>query len=58
MLIAQGRGSVQFTDLGIKTNNINNSAEDLIDAFNAQKEQLNMIFNRVTEYLSENQFVN
>ena len=58
MLGAQGQGSVQFTDLGIKTNNVNNSTEDLIDAFNAQKEQLNMIFNRVTEYLSENQFVN
>jgi len=58
MLIAQGRGSVQFTDLGIKTNNVNNDTEDLIDAFNAQKEQLNMIFSRVTEYLSENQFVN
>ena len=58
MLIAQGRGSAQFTDLGIKTNNVNNDTEDLIDAFNAQKEQLNMIFSRVTEYLSENQFVN
>ena len=58
MALAQGRGSPQFTDLGIKTNNVNNSTEDLIDAFNAQKEQLNMIFNRVTEYLSENQFVN
>ena len=58
MLGAQGQGSVQFTDLGIKTNNVNNNTEDLIDAFNEQKEQLNMIFNRVTEYLSENQFVN
>ena len=58
MLTAQGKGSVQFTDLGIKTNNVNNDTEDLIDAFNEQKEQLNMIFNRVTEYLSENQFVN
>jgi len=58
MALAQGRGSPQFTDIGIKTNNVNNSTEDLIDAFNAQKEQLNMIFNRVTEYLSENQFVN
>ena len=47
-----------FMYLGIKTNNVNNSTEDLIDAFNAKKEELNMIFNRVTEYLSENQFGN
>ena len=58
ILKAQGRGSSQYTDLGIKTNNIDNNVEDLIDAFNKQKEQLNMIFNKVSDYLSENQFVN
>lgn len=58
MIMAQGAGNSQYTDLGIKTNDINSNAEDLIDAFNEQKEQLNVIFSRVTEYLSENQFVN
>ena len=58
MMRAQGASNPEFTDLGIKTNKVNNNTEDLIDAFNEQKEQLNMIFNRVTEYLSENQFVN
>ena len=58
MMRRQGGARTQFTDVGVKTNSVNNDTETLIDAFNEQKEQLNAIFTKVTDYLSENQFVN
>ena len=44
--------------LGLKTQKVNNDAEELIDLFNDQKEKLNTIFNRATDFLSKNQFIN
>ena len=46
------------SELGKKTNKINDNTIELIDSFNRQKETLQDIFNRVDDYLSENQFVN
>ena len=44
--------------LGLKTQKVNNDAEELIDLFNDQKEKLNTIFSRATDFLSKNQFIN
>jgi len=44
--------------LGLKTQKVNNDTEELIDLFNEQKEKLNTIFNRTTDFLSKNQFIN
>ena len=44
--------------LGLKTQKVNNDTEELIDLFNDQKEKLNTIFNRATDFLSKNQFIN
>ena len=46
------------TELGMKTEKINTDTENLIDKFNNQKEQLNNIFNKATDFLSRNQFIN
>ena len=46
------------TELGVKTEKINTDTESLIDKFNNQKEQLNNIFNKATDFLSRNQFIN
>ena len=46
------------SELGKKTNKINDNTIELIDSFNRQKETLQDIFNRVDDYLSENQFIN
>ena len=44
--------------LGLKTEKVNNNTEELIDLFNDQKDKLNNIFNRATDFLSKNQFIN
>jgi hypothetical protein len=44
--------------LGLKTEQVNTDTEELIDLFNEQKEKLNTIFNRTTDFLSKNQFIN
>ena len=44
--------------LGLQTNKVNKDTEDLIDLFNEQKVHLNAIFNRATDFLSRNQFIN
>ena len=44
--------------LGLKTQKINTNTANLINRFNNQKEQLNNIFNKATDFLSRNQFVN
>ena len=44
--------------LGLKTSKVNKDTEDLIDLFKEQKERLNVIFNKATDFLSRNQFVN
>ena len=46
------------TELGLKTDQVNTDTENLIDKFNNQKVQLNNIFNKATDFLSRNQFVN
>ena len=46
------------TELGMKTAQVNTDTESLIDKFNNQKEQLNNIFNKATDFLSRNQFIN
>ena len=46
------------SSMGIKTEKINNNAESLIDSINSQKERLNNIFNRATDFLSKNQYIN
>ena len=44
--------------LGLQTNKVNKDTEDLIELFTKQKDQLNVIFNKATDFLSRNQFVN
>ena len=44
--------------LGLKTNKVNRDTEDLIELFKDQKERLNVVFNKATDFLSRNQFVN
>ena len=44
--------------LGLKTEQVNTDTENLINLFNNQKDQLNMIFNKTTDFLSRNQFNN
>ena len=51
-------GNIFKTELGMKTEKINTDTENLIDKFNNQKEQLNNIFNKATDFLSRNQFIN
>ena len=46
------------TELGVKTEKVNTDTESLIDKFNNQKQQLNNIFNKATDFLSRNQFIN
>ena len=46
------------TELGIKTGRVEKEAENLIDLFNNQQDQLNVIFNKATDFLSRNQFIN
>tara|TARA_Y100000310_G_scaffold222421_1_gene224134 strand:- start:2471 stop:4111 length:1641 start_codon:yes stop_codon:yes gene_type:complete len=51
-------GNIEKTELGMKTAQINTDTENLIDKFNNQKEQLSNIFNKATDFLSRNQFIN
>ena len=44
--------------LGLKTEQVNTDTENLIELFNNQKNQLNVIFNKATDFLSRNQFIN
>jgi len=46
------------SSLGVKTNKVNTEAENLIALFEAQKDRLNDIFTRATDFLSKNQFIN
>jgi len=46
------------SSLGVKTNKVNTEAENLIALFDAQKDRLNDIFTRATDFLSKNQFIN
>ena len=46
------------SSLGVKTNKVNTESQNLIALFDAQKDRLNGIFTRATEFLSKNQFVN
>ena len=46
------------TEVGMKTAEVNNNSEQLIDSFNEQKEKLNNIINKATNFLSRNQFIN
>ena len=46
------------TQVGLKTERVDQSSEELIELFNRQKDQLNMIFNKATDFLSKNQFIN
>ena len=46
------------SSLGVKTNKVNTESENLIALFGAQKDRLNNIFNRATDFLSKNQFIN
>ena len=46
------------SSLGVKTNKVNEESENLIALFDAQKDRLNNIFNRATDFLSKNQFIN
>jgi len=46
------------SSLGVKTNKVNAESENLIALFGAQKDRLNDIFNRATDFLSKNQFIN
>ena len=50
--------NIEKTEIGMKTAQINTDTENLIDKFNNQKEQLNNIFNKATDFLSRNQFIN
>ena len=57
--IETDNGNVEHpASLGLKTQQINTDTENLIDAFNNQKQQLNLIFNKATDFLSRNQFIN
>ena len=57
--IETDNGNVEHpASLGLKTQQINMDTENLIDAFNNQKQQLNLIFNKATDFLSRNQFIN
>ena len=44
--------------MGLKTEKINTDTENLIESIKNQKEQLNLIFNKATDFLSRNQFIN
>ena len=57
-LLPAPQQNIEKTELGMKTSKVSNDTEELIESFNIQKENLNMIFTKVTDYLSENQFVN
>ena len=46
------------SSLGVKTNKVNTEAENLIALFETQKDRLNDIFTRATDFLSKNQFIN
>ena len=46
------------SSLGVKTNKVNTEAENLIALFEAQKDRLNDIFTRATDFLSKNLFIN
>ena len=46
------------SSLGVKTNKVNTEVENLIALFEAQKDRLNDIFTRATDFLSKNQFIN
>ena len=46
------------SSLGVKTNKVNTESENLIALFDAQKDRLNDIFTRATDFLSKNQFIN
>ena len=50
--------NIEKTGLGMKTAQINTDTEGLIKKFNNQKEQLSNIFNKTTDFLSKNQFIN
>ena len=50
--------NINKTELGMKTAQVNTDTENLIDLFNKQKEDLNTIFNKATNFLSRNQFIN
>jgi len=46
------------SSLGLATQSINESSEELIELFSEQKEVLDKLFIRATDFLSKNQFVN
>jgi hypothetical protein len=46
------------TEVGMKTAEVNNNSEQLINSFNEQKEKLNNIVDKATNFLSRNQFIN
>ena len=46
------------TEVGMMTAEVNNNSEQLIDSFNEQKEKLNNIVDKATNFLSRNQFIN
>ena len=58
--IDAGSGPTQSTktEVGMKTAEVNNNSEQLIDSFNEQKEKLNNIIDKATNFLSRNQFIN
>ena len=55
-----GPGAQSFgkTELGLKTDEVDNNSTELIESFNIQQENLISIINKASDFLSRNQFIN